>query len=190
MNRNICSSWQNWASCIISFDSCLSVVGTWCFWRSQRWQSQHTAIESSCSFGVDLASPVPRSLVGNMNSLFLEEAESKTKRVEASNYPYTPVVESLLYLSTLPRPDIVITIGILSRFVQSPGTVHWMAAERIFRDLWGATSNRNVIGDVGSVQRTQSINFVSLSPHCHSDWARNIKNRNLLGDKWFFWVKD
>ena len=49
--------------------------------------------------------------------------------------PYRELVGSLLYLSNTTRPDIYFAVGMLSRFMENPGTKHWHAAGHVLRYL-------------------------------------------------------
>jgi len=55
------------------------------------------------------------------------DASTKAKM---ANYPYRSLIGSLLYLLGT-RPEIYFIIITLSRFVQNPGFVHWLAALRV-----------------------------------------------------------
>jgi transposase InsO family protein len=50
---------------------------------------------------------------------------------------YGEIVGSLLYLSVHTRPDLAHALGVLSRFMQQPTDMHFMAAKRVLRYLKG-----------------------------------------------------
>jgi hypothetical protein len=54
---------------------------------------------------------------------------------------YRSLIESLRYL-TCTRPDIMFTIGVASRYMESPKTTHWKVAKRIFRYVRGTVDLR------------------------------------------------
>ena len=56
---------------------------------------------------------------------------------ELKNKPYREAIGSLLYLSTMSRPDISFGVNYLSRHVCQPKVSHWKMVERIFRYLQG-----------------------------------------------------
>ena len=51
--------------------------------------------------------------------------------------PYLQAVGSLMYLAIATRPDISYTVGVLARFSQNPGPMHWKAVKHVFRYLKG-----------------------------------------------------
>lgn len=56
-----------------------------------------------------------------------------------------------------------------------------MAAIRVVRCLQGTTPTGTVIGDVGSIQRANGSNVVSLSAYSNGDWVGNIKTDKYTG---------
>ena len=56
---------------------------------------------------------------------------------ELKEVPVREIVGSLLYLSTISRPDISFSVNFLSRHVNKPKFVHWKIIQRIFRYLRG-----------------------------------------------------
>ena len=56
---------------------------------------------------------------------------------ELKDKPYREAIGSLLYLSTISRPDISFTVNYLSRQVCQPKVSHWKMVERLFRYLQG-----------------------------------------------------
>lgn len=47
------------------------------------------------------------------------------------DYPYRPVISSLIYLMTGTRPDIAWIIGKLSQHLEKPGPTHIAAMKRL-----------------------------------------------------------
>jgi len=56
---------------------------------------------------------------------------------DLTNKPYREAVGSLLYLSTMTRPDISYAVNYLSRHVNRPKVSHWRTVQRVFRYLQG-----------------------------------------------------
>jgi hypothetical protein len=51
---------------------------------------------------------------------------------------YKSVVGSLRYLVNS-RPDLAFSVGMVSRFIETPNTEHWSAIKRIIRYIAGTT---------------------------------------------------
>jgi hypothetical protein len=85
--------------------------------------------------------------------------------------PYNALVGSLLYLAMCTRPDIAHAVGMLSRFVSDPRTVHWQAAKSVLRYLSG-TQNLGLLYD----DRTQQ--FIGYTD---SDFAGDVTQRKSTG---------
>jgi hypothetical protein len=79
---------------------------------------------------------------------------------------YTSLVGSMLYLSVCTRPDIAQAVGVLSKFMASPTTVHWQAAKGVLRYLAGTTSYGITFGK-GS----------GLLGYCDADYAGDLDTR-------------
>jgi hypothetical protein len=51
--------------------------------------------------------------------------------------PYASVVGSLMYVMVCTRPNIYHAVGVLRRYMSSPGKEHWTTVKRVFKDLCG-----------------------------------------------------
>jgi hypothetical protein len=51
--------------------------------------------------------------------------------------PYASVVGSLMYVMTYTQPDISHTVGVLSRYMSTPGKEKWAVIKRVFKYLCG-----------------------------------------------------
>ena len=58
-------------------------------------------------------------------------------------FPYSSALGSLLYVR-LTRPDILVALSILARFMKDPRQQHWAAIKDLFRYLKG-TRNRGLL---------------------------------------------
>lgn len=63
-------------------------------------------------------------------------ADSPTQK-DMAQYPYRKLIGCLMYLSYCTRPDIMLAVNKLARFVSNPGPAHWKAAKRVLRYLQG-----------------------------------------------------
>ena len=84
------------------------------------------------------------------------------EQVEGSKY--RSLVGSLRYL-TCTRPDISLSVGVLSRFMEEPVHTHWKALKRILRYIQGTIS----LGMFYS--KTEDYKLVGYSD---SDWCGDI----------------
>lgn len=60
-----------------------------------------------------------RSVAIPMETSFLKTAANDSIKL-SYNFTYRKAIGSLLYLATVPRPDIGVAVGNLCRFVESP----------------------------------------------------------------------
>ena len=56
---------------------------------------------------------------------------SPEEQAEMKKVPYRKLVRKLLYLAVATHPDISYAVGVLCRFVENPGHLHWGATKRI-----------------------------------------------------------
>ena len=64
----------------------------------------------------------------------------------AEKVPYREAVGALIYLVTCKRPDIALSVGIVSQFMTSHGDAHWSAVKRIYRYLRGTSNLKLQLG--------------------------------------------
>ncbi|XP_050916450.1 secreted RxLR effector protein 161-like [Lathyrus oleraceus] len=96
------------------------------------------------------------------------------ERVEAGKY--RSLVGSLRYL-TCTRPDILLSVGIVSRFMEEPVYTHWKALKRIQRYIQGTVS----LGMFYS--NSKKYKLVGYSD---SDWCGDIDDRKSTSGYVFF----
>ncbi|CAL1405651.1 unnamed protein product [Linum trigynum] len=108
--------------------------------------------------------------------------DDKGEKVNSTEF--RSLVGSLRYL-TCTRPDILYSVGLVSRYMEAPTMSHWNAAKRILRYIKGTI-------DHGLVY-TKSETF-KLVGYCNSDWAGDMDDRKsttgfvfFLGDTTFTW---
>ena len=105
------------------------------------------------------------------------------ERVEAGKY--RSLVGSLRYL-TCTRPDISLSVGIVSRFMEEPVYTHWKALKRILRYIQGTVS----LGMFYS-----NSDKYKLVGYSDSDWCGDIDDRKstsryvfFMGNTAFTWL--
>src|SRR5579871_6642951 len=82
---------------------------------------------------------------------------------------YKSVVRALNYLTVMTRPDIATAVRIVSRYMQKPGKIYWLAVKRILRYLKGTV-------DYGLVFEKRNRD-ICLEVYCDADYAGYLNNR-------------
>ena len=80
-----------------------------------------------------------------------------------SNIPYRQAVGSLNYLATCTRPDIAYAVNYVSRGMQNPTNLDWIAVKRIFRYLQG-TRKTGIIYKKGGSNILSGFSDASYAP--------------------------
>ena len=87
-------------------------------------------------------------------------------------FPYAAAIGSLLYLR-LTRPDCLVAISILARYMKNPSKTHWLAVKDIFRYLKGSK--------LRGLLYAKSIHDIAgpwkLTMYVDSDYATDIDTR-------------
>ena len=78
-------------------------------------------------------------LVGSR--LSIDQCPKTQEEIEyMAHVPYANVVGSLMYAMVCTQPDIAYVVGVLSRYMTTPGKEHWTTIKRVFRYLRGTTN--------------------------------------------------
>jgi len=93
------------------------------------------------------------------------------------NLPVRQLIGSLMYISSISRPDIAFATTYLSRFVHQPTKQVWNASKRILRYL-KATKHL-------SLTYPRSTNC-DLVVYCDADWAGDVVDRKSVSGAVFF----
>ena len=99
--------------------------------------------------------------------------DTPEKREAMLNVPYCELVGKLLYLAVVTHPDISYAVGVLCRFVDNPGSLHWGATKRVLHYLKGSIGLKLVYSRSSSPNR-----FVTYSD---ADLGSNPDNSQLTG---------
>ena len=95
--------------------------------------------------------------------------EDHSKNVDLTLYK--SIVCNLMYL-TATRPNIMHTVSLISRFMETPKETHWQAAKRILRYMNGTKGY--------GILYSSSENF-KLIGYTDSDWDGSVDDRNTSG---------
>ena len=121
-------------------------------------------------FGLDDCKPV--STPADANSSFSRAdcpKDGSTEAAEIKGCDYRAIVGCLLYIAKQTRPDVLATVSKLSRYLENPGKVHWMAAKRVLRYLKGTR-------ELGLTFR-RDADGLQLLGACDADWANDVDDR-------------
>ena len=95
---------------------------------------QHDYVQKLCdvfkSFFTSRSSTVNCPCDSNVKFTTTQQPTNAAEQKKMSNYPYRKLIGSLLYLLGT-RPELYFIIISLSRFVNNPGFIHWLAALRV-----------------------------------------------------------
>ncbi|XP_058775319.1 secreted RxLR effector protein 161-like [Vicia villosa] len=106
------------------------------------------------------------------------------ERIEASKY--RSLVGSLRYL-TCTRPDLSLSVGIVSRFIEELVYTHWKALKRILRYIQGTMS----LGMFYSREEDYKLNGYSHNDCCgdiYDDRKSTSGYVFLMGNTYFTWI--
>jgi len=95
----------------------------------------------------------------NFQNLFINAEDDSSYN---TTFPYRSAVESLMYLATGTRADIITAVGIVSRFLEKPKDVHVEMVKRIFYYL---RSNYNM------ELKYRTGSELKLKAYLDSSWA-------------------
>jgi len=101
---------------------------------------------------------------------------TEEEKTEMAKVPYQELVgrvsgTGLIFACQGTRPDIAHAIGIISRFNNNPGRVHWSAAKRILRYLKATSNLKLEFSKDGNHQ---------LQGYCDADWAGDLDDRHSI----------
>lgn len=113
-------------------------------------------------YGLENCNPVDTPTETDFYTKILDE-----NGVIKDNTAYREIIGSLLYISSVSRPDISFTVNILSRFVENPYECHFKALKRILRYLKGTI-------DYGIKVNPTDEN---ISVYVDADWAGDKSTR-------------
>ena len=130
--------------------------------RTMKMSQARMAAELVAKYGLKEGNP--RSLPLDP-SLHLRQDDGQPMDKPATDYMH--LVGSLLYLSVCTRPDIAQAVGVLSKFMATPTTVHWQAAKGVLRYVAGTTTYGLKFDGVN----------IGLTGYCDADYGGDLDTR-------------
>ena len=112
-----------------------------------------------------------------------------------ANVPYASLIGALMYTAIGSRPDIVFTVGALSRFLSNPRRQHWSEAKQVLCYLKGTSdytiqysTDKSPIGNVFGFSRGIGMRPTgdSIEGFSDSDWAGCVDTRQSTSG--FVWI--
>ena len=95
---------------------------------------------------------------------------------------YREMIGSLMYLSTMTRPNITYAVSTLSQYLDSPHTTHLEAVKRVFRYLAGTKHLRLVLGGHCLAAGSNTTGVLGFSD---ADWASQLHRHSISGFAFF-----
>jgi hypothetical protein len=127
-------------------------------------------------FGVYLKPDVQRKipLVANFQQLLIEAQDSEEYDPK---FPYREIVGSLMYASSVTRPDISAAVGVVSRFLEKPKRLHCEMVKQILYYLRQTADYGLFYGSKGNQ---------TVTGYVDASWANNEDYTSLYGFAFLF----
>ncbi len=100
-------------------------------------------------------------------SVATQLTKAEGEPLDQATHSYTHMVGSLLYLSVCTRPDIAQAVGVLSKYMAAPTTVHWQAAKGVLRYVASTKEQGIAYGSSPG----------SIIGYCDADYAGDLDTR-------------
>ncbi|KAL5764025.1 hypothetical protein ACOSQ2_016619 [Xanthoceras sorbifolium] len=91
-------------------------------------------------FNIQDAKPVSTPLGIHFRLSKEQSPKTEEERTHMAKVPYASAIGSLMYAMVCTRPDIAQAVGVVSRYMNNPGKIHWEAVKWILRYLRGTTN--------------------------------------------------
>ena len=89
-------------------------------------------------FGLNNLKPVMTPLSGQFKLSSTQAPSTEVERAYMSKIPYANLVGSLMYAMVCTKPDLAYPISMVSRFMENPGKIHWLALKWLMRYVHGS----------------------------------------------------
>ena len=94
------------------------------------------------------------------------------KQTVMATMSYRELVGTLLYLTVATRPNISYTVGVLCRFAENPGPLHWAAVKHVLRYLRGSVGLKLVNSRSTSPDKFAGDEGPRV-PGCYEEWRES-----------------
>jgi hypothetical protein len=125
-----------------------------------------------------IATPENEEMLGPEHCPTLE-----SERREMAKVPYRQLVGELIHLANTSRPDIAHCVGVLSRFVETPGKKHWETGKRALRYLAGSKDvglTMNGHKTYSQENKEECNKEFHLEAYSDADWGRDTHGRKSI----------
>ena len=145
--------------------------------------SQETYVDQILTrFSLDKAKPMSTPMEPGADFTPDSPSVSPTLLTPSEKTTYREMIGSLMYLSTMTRPDITFTVSTLSQYLDSPHTTHLEAVKRVFRYLIGTKHLRLVLGGHCLAGGSNASGVLGFSD---ADWASHLHRHSISGFAFF-----
>jgi hypothetical protein len=133
-------------------------------------------------FGLDKARPASTPMEPGVDLTPDSPAISPILLTSAEKTTYREMIGSLMYLSTMTRPDITFAVSTLSQYLDSPHTTHLEAVKRVFKYLAGTKHLRLTLGGHHLASGSKTAGVMGFSD---ADWASHLHRHSISGFAFF-----
>jgi hypothetical protein len=170
---------------MIDFGEAKSILGI----QIHRNWKDHTLILEQSSyidsiltrFRCESSNGAPTPLDKDSPPLTLSDCPTSASDIkDMATVPYREAVGSLMHVMVCTRPDLACAVGVLSRFFQNPGRLHWRAVLRVLKYL-----KRTRMYGLRYQKSEESDIVGNLHGFCDADWAADRDNY-LSTSGWVF----
>ena len=143
--------------------------------------NQHAYIESMVEkFRLTSAKPVLTPMEPNAQFTTQQSLSTLNQTARMQGVPYSKAIGSILWLAVVSRPDVAYAVGILSQFIQNPGTIHWEGVKQVI----------NYLGTTRELWLTFEGNKKTLlEGYCDADWASQAHRHSISGFAFHYGIR-
>ena len=143
--------------------------------------NEHVYIDSMVEkFRLTSAKPVSTPMEPNAQFTTQQSPSTLNQTARMQGVPYSEAIGSILWPAVVSHPDVAYAVGILSQFIQNPGTVHWEGVKRVI----------NYLGTMRELWLTFGGNKKTLlEGYCNVDWASQAHRHSISGFAFHYGIR-